>query len=244
MIEGASMGDAFGKALMACYRGESCEHVIERDDGLVEVIDTKVYFRGSDEWPQYERDALKEIWGRVLDVGCGAGREALRMQEEGLEVVAIDVSPLAVELACLRGVRDCRLMDVRMLDFPEGYFDAVVTYGNNFGVAGDIEATRNVLRLYYKMTKADGVVLAATRDPLNTENPVHIAYHEQNRRTGRPPGLVRIRVGFEGEFDDYFDLLMVSLDELVEVVEPTGWYVDKVYDSGEANYIAVLSKST
>jgi SAM-dependent methyltransferase len=165
------------------------------------------------------------------------------MQEQGLDVVAIDTSPLALEVARLRGVRNCRLMDVRMLDFPEGYFDTVVTYGNNFGIAGDIEATRDVLRLYYKMTKADGVILAATRDPLNTENPAHLAYHKRNRRMGRPPGLVRIRVGFEEEFDGYFELLMVSLEELIGVVEPTGWYIGKAYDSGEANYIAVLSKS-
>ncbi len=236
------MTDAFGKALMACYRGKNCEHVIERDDGLVEVADTKVYFTDFDKWPQYERDAMTEVRGRVLNVGCGAGREALWMQEQGLNVVAIDISPIALEVARLRGVRDCRLMDVRMLDFPKGYFDTIVTYGNNFGIAGDVEATKDVLRLYYKMTKADGVILAATRNPLNTENPAHLAYHKQNRRMGRPQGLVRIRVGFEAEFDDYFELLMVSLEELVGVVEPSGWYVGKVYDSGEANYIAVLQK--
>ncbi len=236
------MTDAFGKALLACYRGKNCEHVIERDDGLVEVADTRIYFTGFDEWPQYERDAMTEVRGRVLNVGCGAGREALWMQEQGLNVVAIDISPLALEVARLRGVRDCRLMDVRELDFPEGHFDAVVTYGNNFGVAGSVESTRDVLGLFRRATRADGVILAATRDPLDTENPVHLAYHERNRRTRRPPGLVRIRVGFQGEYDDYFELLMVSLEELVEVVEPTGWHVGKVYESGEGNYIAVLQK--
>jgi methylase of polypeptide subunit release factors len=39
-----------------------------------------------------------------VDIGCGAGRLALYLQARGHEVVAIDISPLAVKTCMKRGV--------------------------------------------------------------------------------------------------------------------------------------------
>lgn len=238
------MKDTFGKALMAYHSLGSANYVIERDDGLTESLDAGEYFIEYDEWPHYEREAVLDARGRVLDVGCGAGRVALWLQNRGLEVVAIDISPLALEVAGLRGVRDRRLMDMTSLSLPEGYFDTVVMFGNNLGIGGDAHQTKLVLKSLHHITGEDGIVIASTRDPLNTDNPAHLAYHEQNMRKGRPPGLVRIRIGFREEFDDWFELLMLGEDELVEVLEPTGWGLNRTYKSEGANYIAILKKRT
>jgi len=234
--------DTFGKALMAYHSGDPANYIIERDDGLTESLDAKEYFIEYREWPRYEREAALEARGLVLDVGCGAGRVAVWLQSRGLEVVAIDVSPLALEVAGLRGVRDRRLMDVRSLNLPRGHFDTVIMFGNNLGIGGDIQQTRRVLRSLHSVTGEDGIVIASTRDPLNTDNPAHLAYHERNRKRGRPPGLVRIRIGFQGEFDDWFELLMLGEDELTEVLELTGWALKGTYRSEGANYIAILTK--
>ncbi len=238
------MTDAFGKALMAHLMGEEAEYLIERDDGYVDTPGSRAgeYFIGYEEWPPHERDAVLESRGRVLDVGCGAGREALWLQGRGHEVVGIDISPLALEVSRARGVKDCRLMDVRGLDLPEGHFDTVVLFGNNFGIAGGIPETRRMLDGLHRVTGEDGIVIASTLDPLKTDNPVHLVYHEQNRRRGRPSGLVRIRVCFRGECDDWFELLMVGEEELAEVLEPTGWILEKVYRSEGASYTAILKK--
>ncbi len=64
--------------------------------------------------------------GRVLEVGCGWGEFAERMQRElGAEVVAVDLSPRMVELARERGV-DARVGDVQELPFANGGFDVAV----------------------------------------------------------------------------------------------------------------------
>jgi 2-polyprenyl-3-methyl-5-hydroxy-6-metoxy-1,4-benzoquinol methylase len=52
-----------------------------------------------------EKKAIDYAKGRVLDVGCGAGRHILYLQKKGLKVLGIDQSPLAVNMCKLRGAK-------------------------------------------------------------------------------------------------------------------------------------------
>jgi SAM-dependent methyltransferase len=63
---------------------------------------------------------------RLLEVGCGWGELAARIERElGCEVVAVDLSPRMVELARKRGV-DARVADVEELPFENARFDCAV----------------------------------------------------------------------------------------------------------------------
>lgn len=63
---------------------------------------------------------------RVLEVGCGWGELAARLELEAeASVVGVDLSPRMVELARQRGV-DAIVGDVQELEYPDGSFDAVV----------------------------------------------------------------------------------------------------------------------
>jgi SAM-dependent methyltransferase len=72
-------------------------------------------------------EAVAEVEPRsVLEVGCGEGELAERVQREiGVEVVAVDQSERMVELARARGV-DARLGDVQELPFTDGSFDVAI----------------------------------------------------------------------------------------------------------------------
>jgi SAM-dependent methyltransferase len=62
---------------------------------------------------------------RFLDVGCGMGELAERVQQElTAAVAAIDISPRMVELTRARGV-DAQVADVQELPFETGSFDCV-----------------------------------------------------------------------------------------------------------------------
>ncbi|OIO27003.1 hypothetical protein AUJ14_00730 [Candidatus Micrarchaeota archaeon CG1_02_55_22] len=70
---------------------------------------------------------------RVLEVGCGNGKNVSALCHRGFELYAVDSSPKAVELTervvkQLGGEADCRAMDVRSLEFVNGFFDAVVCF--------------------------------------------------------------------------------------------------------------------
>jgi SAM-dependent methyltransferase len=72
-------------------------------------------------------DAVAEVApGRYLEVGCGPGDFAARVQQElGADVVALDISPRMVELTRARRV-DARLGDVQELPFEDASFDCAV----------------------------------------------------------------------------------------------------------------------
>lgn len=236
--------DIFGKALMEYYNGAKPPLVIRRDDGHVEeerFIDR--IFSGYDKWSECERKALEYVKGRVLDIGCGAGRHSLLLQERGFKVVAIDLSPLAVKVSKLRGVKDCRVMDARNLSFPPNSFDTILLMGNNFGVAGNVEGTKELFKKFYQITSKDAVVIATSRDPTITDNPAHLKYHKFNRKRGRPIGQVTIRFECKGEVGDWFDLLLASSKEMEKICKPLGWNLDKIFKETDDMYAAILRKS-
>ena len=62
-------------------------------------------FRSYKSMPQIEQRALDMAKGRILDVGAASGCHSLVLQERGLDVTAIDISPLSVETMKERGVK-------------------------------------------------------------------------------------------------------------------------------------------
>ena len=107
---------------------------------------------------------LRFARGRVLDVGCAAGRVALALQERGREVVAIDESPLAVEVARRRGVRDARALALADVDASLGTFDAVLIVRNNFGLGGP-DGARALLERIAAVTTPRGRLITDSVDP-------------------------------------------------------------------------------
>ncbi|MBA7628025.1 hypothetical protein ES703_35495 [subsurface metagenome] len=235
--------DIFGKALMEYYKGDKTPLMIRRDDGYFEkerYLD--IVFSEYGKWDELERRALEHVKGRVLDVGCGAGRHSLWLQEKGFEVVAVDVSPLAVEVTRLRGVRDCRVMDATNLSFSPNSFDTILLMGNNFGVAGNVDGTKRMLEKLCQITSKDAIVIATSRDPAATDNPEHLKYHELNRKRGRPIGQVTIRLEYKGEVGDWFDLLQASPDEMEEICKPVDWSRAQIFKDKNGMYAAILRK--
>ena len=98
--------DPMGRAIAEYYETGKADRLrvlspmFEEDE-----IPLATLFRDRPSMPEIERTALDMARGRVLDVGAGAGCHTLALQEQGLDVTAIDVSPLSVETMKRRGVK-------------------------------------------------------------------------------------------------------------------------------------------
>jgi SAM-dependent methyltransferase len=235
--------DAYGLEYENYAQGRGKSEIVERDDGYVDFSSgPEAYFSPYAAWPWHQQEALKLARGRVLDIGCGAGRHALYLQEQGLEVVGIDLSPLAIEVCQRRGLRDARALSITQVDGRLGVFDTILMFGNNLGLLGGWKRGRWLLRRFQRLTSPQARIIAETMDPYRTTNPDHLAYHERNRKRGRMGGQVRLRIRTGRRRTPWFDYLFVSKPELESLVAGTGWHVARYFDSAGAGYTVVLEK--
>jgi len=237
-------GDAFGTALLDALSGERGTHIVERDDGFVDAMDTTDYFlepdHWSEAWPDDDLAALDLVDGRVLDVGAGAGRFSLALQSRGLEPLALDVSPGAVEVCRRRGVRQTFLGPMEALaDTEPALFDSAVLMGNNLSLLGSAERSGPMFDTLRRLLRPVGTVVGACLDPYGTEDPAHLAYHRWNRERGRLPGQLRLRVRYRAFAGDWFDWLLMSPNELAVIADRAGWRLDDATDP-DPYYLAML----
>jgi hypothetical protein len=85
-------------------------------------------------------------------------------------------------------------------------------------------------------------ILGESLDPYTTDNPLHLAYHERNRRRGRLGGQVRIRIRYRDVATPWFDYCLFSPSELEDVLVGTGWRLERTLEDDPPLYIAVLAR--
>lgn len=237
--------DAFGQFLLAHYRSaDELAEIIEREDDFIALgSDPSQYLSEHRKWSPAEKQAIRHARGRVLDVGCGAGRHALHLQNKGLDVTAIDSSPGAVKVCKMRGLKRAIIRPVEEISkFRASSFDTILMMGNNFGLVGDHLKAQSILKEFSRITSDEGTILAATLNPYGTRNPEHLRYHKFNRARGRWPGQITIRVRFGTLIGAWFDYLFVSPEEMRTLLDGTDWEIEKLLGNTNDRYFAIIRK--
>jgi SAM-dependent methyltransferase len=244
-LDGPVVGDAFGQLLLECLEagiptGEFYE-VVERNDGRISVGDAARYFRPDEAWNDLEQWALEKVSGEVLDIGAGAGRHALYLQDKGMEVTALDLSPGAVEVCQRRGIKRTILGTIDRASKNE--YDTFLLMGNNLGLLeNDVKAPLFLAKLA-TLSKPGAMVIGTGLDPVMTTNPLHLQYHERNRSRGRMPGHTTLRVRYERTVTPWFDYLFASTMEIEKLLAGSGWTIEDRRENG-ASYALVLRKTS
>lgn len=234
--------ELYAQAMLDYWMGKRVRVEFERDDGYRSFSAIHSYFSTANQWPRMEREAMKRVRGRVLDLGCGPGRHALYLQSKGHRVVGLDASPTQVALARIRGVQEVYLGNVRRIPKGLGTFDTVLMLGNNLGLAGDVPRMRLFLRDLKSAMRRGGRLIGHSRLP-GTWSEDHLPYVRRNIARGRPPGLLTLRVHYRGHVGDWFDLLILSPEDLARIAHQSGWDLTRVIwegGYGPGDYIAVL----
>jgi SAM-dependent methyltransferase len=236
--------DAFGHLLLDHLAGRTGEQpMLELDDGRSgPALGAEWFFAEYDQWPDAERAVFDLSRGRVLDIGAGAGRHSLEAQRRGLDVVAIDVSPGAVEACRRRGVIDVRLLPLAAVDESLGTFDTVLMMCGNFGLVGSARDAEAKLRRLHALTAPTGRIVLDSVDPHVDVTDASLAYQKRNAARGRMPGQETIRIRYGERVTPWYDLLMVSVAELEQLIARTGWRLARVVDADPSEYYAVLEK--
>jgi SAM-dependent methyltransferase len=235
--------DAYGHAVFDYLNGMGGFEIVQRDDGYFGPSGgPAAYLSTYKDWHPEQRKAMRCVRGRVLDIGCGAGRHSLYLQEKGFEVLGIDTSPLALKACRLRGLKRTKLLSITAVGPGLGRFDTLLMLGNNFGLFADFKRARWLLKRFHGITSDEARIITETTDPYQTDDPVHLEYHRFNKSRGRMSGQARIRVRYKRHVTPWFDYLLVSKEEMRHILKGTGWRVGRIIDSRDAAYIAIIEK--
>ena len=121
-------------------------------------------------WRRLDRTFLSG--GRVLDLGCGTGEDAVHLAEAGMRVLAIDASPVMTDVARAKAARrgvpervEVRELAIERLDelAGSGPFDAVLS---NFGALNCVEDLGAVARSLAALTGPGARVALCLMGPL------------------------------------------------------------------------------
>ena len=195
----------------------------------------KHLFRSTREMPMLEQKALQLAKGRVLDIGAGAGCHALALQEKGLAVKAIDISPLSCEAMKLRGVKDAEC--INLFDDHLGMgFDTILLLMNGTGIAGKIEHLPALFQRLKALLNPGGQILIDSSD-------LKYIYENEDgsfdiNLNGAYYGEVDYQMIYKNVKGDRFDWLYVDFPLLKSIAETCGLHGELVEEGEHYDYLA------
>ena len=202
-------------------------------------LPVSLLFRKEKDMSDIERAALDLARGHVLDVGAGAGCHTLALQNKGLEVTAIDISPLSVQVQRERGVRDARLVNLFDPTFAEQY-DTILFLMNGSGIIGKLE---NMPAFFYKMKL---LLAKGGRIYMDSSDLRYIFENEDGSMD------IDLNAAYYGEVDyqmkyrniagPKFDWLYIDFETLSYYASEYGFTVTKILEGSHYDYLACIER--
>ena len=194
-------------------------------------------FRKYEEMPEIEQQALAMVKGKTLDVGAGAGCHSLVLQEKGVDVTAIDISPLSVETMKERGIKHVMEQDFFTL---EGQYDTIIMLMNGIGIVGTLDRLPEFFKLLDRLLAPGGQVLCDSSDisyVFETEDgiielPDDMSYYGEHS----------FRMQYKDTIGDPFGWLYIDADTLRQRAGRCGYAVEIVAEGGHYDYLARITK--
>ena len=224
------MKDVLGSAIAGYYHKISAGKLwVHSKYGPREEMPVEVYFRTADDMPELEWQALRHCRGRVLDIGAGAGSHALFLQQSGMNVTALDISPKAAKVIQARGVQNVLHENFFELKAYTKY-DTLLLLMNGIGLAGTLDGLHNFFQKARKLLRPGGQLIFDSSD---------IAYLYKGRppKTGPYYGEVLYQYEYLRQRSDWFHWLFIDKKTLTTIAQKEGWRVGLLYKEPSGQYL-------
>lgn len=234
------MKDLFGKAMLDYHTGNNPENLItETSISEEDVLEVSYLFRSFEEMPVLEQKALQLAFGKVLDVGCGAGSHSLYLQrEKKLSVTAIDLSENAIKVCRLRGVSNAGVQDLMTL--TDEKYDTILLLMNGAGMCGKLKNIAKFLIKLKSLLTENGQILVDSSDI------IYMFDDDEDGGKWIPGdteyyGEVKYTVSYKGETEKPFDWLYIDYNTLQNAAHANGLNCELVLEGEHFDYLARLT---
>ena len=230
--------DPMGRAIADYWKNKKADRLrvfspmFEEDE-----IPLTTLFRKYKNMPEIEKKALDMAKGRTLDVGAGSGCHSLVLQEKGIDVTAIDISPLSVETMKERGVKNALEQDFFTL---EGQYDTIIMLMNGIGIVGTLDRLPMFFRQLDKILAPGGQVLCDSSD-------ICYVFEGEDGMLDIPNemeyyGEHSFQMQYKDTIGEPFDWLYIDVETLKEKAAINGYAVEVVAEGKHYDYLARITK--
>jgi len=229
------MDDITGKALLDYYYHRRPSKLwIHNTYGPKEEMPLGVYFRTEADMPEMELTALQLCKGRVLDVGAGAGCHSLVLQDSGLSVTSLEISPGAVSVMQDRGVNN--IVNADFFTFSETGFDTVLLLMNGIGLAQTLDGFDRLLKHAEKLLAPGGQLLFDSSD-------IAYLYEDGMPEKGDYYGEMQYAYEYKKQKGEWFKWLYIDQETMKKRAGKLGWDCIIIEEDEYDQYLAKLVKS-
>lgn len=232
------LGDPMGAAIYDYHKTGKADTLVVRssmfDDDEIPVADL---FRTFKDMPRLEQIALETAQGRILDVGAGSGCHSIELLKMGKEAVAIDISPLSVNVMLERGV-PARQVNFYDSAFDER-FDTVLMLMNGTGIIGNLDNIGQFFERLKALLQPGGCVLMDSSD-------LRYLFEEEDGSimidlADEYYGQLDYQMQYKDVVGEPFDWLYLDFNTLAYYAEEYGFSAELVAEGEHYDYLARLA---
>lgn len=193
-------------------------------------------FRKYSEMPFLEKEALRLVKGKVLDVGAGPGAHSLYLQNNGFDITSIDKSELSCEIMKEQGLKNVICDDIWTFE-SEGY-DTIIFMMNGIGLVKNLEGLQVFLEYIKSFLCPNGQILLDSsdikymfNDDDGLRSDMNLAYY----------GELKYQLTYKHYNSITFPWLFVDFDRLRNIAFNSGWTTELIYQDDHFHYLARLT---
>ena len=230
--------DPMGAAIYDFHKkGKAGKLIVHSSSFQDDEIPVETLFRDFKDMPALEQKALKRASGRILDVGAGSGCHSLALKTMGKNCLAIDISPLSVNVMKERGL-NARLVNLYDESFDEK-FDTILMLMNGTGIIGRLENMPSFFARMKQLLAPGGRVILDSSD-------LRYLYEEEDGSlmidlADEYYGLLDYQMEYQGVVGEPFDWLYVDFETLTFYAEQNGFKTELIAEGEHYDYLAALS---
>jgi SAM-dependent methyltransferase len=189
-----------------------------------------VMFRGYEDMDGLEQKALAVCSGTVLDVGAGSGCHSLYLQQQGLQVDSLDISPGCIEVMRRRKIQ--RPIHCNLFSLVKGKYSTVLMLMNGLGICGTIGGLNRLLR-HVKTLLAPGGQLIADSTDLSSL----FAGIKEHLSSSNYYGETRFVMKYGEIVSEPFPWLYVDFDTLAMFARYNGLECEQIHTAEDGRYL-------
>jgi len=234
------MKDLFGQAIYDYHFNNATENLItETNISEKDEMDVSYLFRDFENMPKIEQKAITMSYGKVLDIGAGAGSHSLLLQNNfKLDVKAIDVSKKAIATCNARGIEQTEVQNLLDCEEKETY-DTILLLMNGTGIFGTLNEAPKYLNKLKKLLNKKGQIL------IDSSDIIYMFDEDEDGGKWIPGkgyyGELRFKISYKNETEDEFPWLYLDFNTLQNIANANGFNCQLIEEGEHYDYLAQLT---